>query len=409
MIIEEFGPAHWKDGKRLQATDPQREEVEALLGRILASPQFRRSERGKDFLKFVVEYWLAGKAQELKERTIGIEVFGRKPDYDVNEDAIVRIKAGDVRRRLAQYYQESETVEELRLQIPLGSYVPGLMESGPRSSPPVDTQFQQGFPAAGWAIVGLLLGIVAGGLAMAVSRHEPSPVAIESTGPTLRAFWQAALDAEKPILIQHASPMVYHVSHDDDGNLVPVPAPAQYVGFGDAVSGAHLAALFVDLDKSFSLRNTGSVSATDMRRQPTVLIGAFSNPWTLQLMRDQRFGFEKLRRVDGKPIYGVQDYQDPTRHWALETLQTSGDTTEDYAIITRLATKEAGRLLIALAGVTQYGTQAAGDFVVHESTLAAALKDAPPDWPRKSLQLVLRLPVIHGSPGTAEVVARHLW
>src|SRR3974390_1936792 len=116
------------------------------LDRILSSPEFRTSKRSQDFLKYVVEHALTGQADLLKERTIGIEVFGRSTDYDPGEDATVRVKAGEVRKRLGLYYAEQGVHDSVRIELPLGTYIPEfrVVEAGapapapePAAAPPI--------------------------------------------------------------------------------------------------------------------------------------------------------------------------------------------------------------------------------------------------------------------------------
>ena len=78
--------------------------VQVQLERMLASPLFRNSKRYPGFLRFVVEHSLTGERDTLKERVLGVRVFGREPDYDTNDDPVVRVTAGEVRKRIAQYY-----------------------------------------------------------------------------------------------------------------------------------------------------------------------------------------------------------------------------------------------------------------------------------------------------------------
>src|SRR3954469_14485143 len=78
-------------------------KIRATLDRVLASPAFRKSEQCQRFLRYVVEHH----GEPLKERSIGVEVFGRQPDYDTAEDPVVRVRATEVRKRLSQYYGES--------------------------------------------------------------------------------------------------------------------------------------------------------------------------------------------------------------------------------------------------------------------------------------------------------------
>src|SRR5689334_20286648 len=85
----------------------RREEVLAELERILASPAFRGSKRSQEFLRYIVANALDGRTDLLKERSLGVGIFGRPADYDTGDDAIVRVKASEVRKRLAQYNLEA--------------------------------------------------------------------------------------------------------------------------------------------------------------------------------------------------------------------------------------------------------------------------------------------------------------
>jgi hypothetical protein len=75
----------------------------AELERVLASHQFRTSKKCSRFLGHIVQAALEGRFDRLKERTLGIDVFGREPHYEANQDPIVRGTAGEIRKRLAQY------------------------------------------------------------------------------------------------------------------------------------------------------------------------------------------------------------------------------------------------------------------------------------------------------------------
>ena len=94
------------------------------LKEVVASRAFAGSKRAQDFLQLIVEHALAGRFDSLRERMIGAEMFGRPIDYDTANDAVVRVKATEVRRKLAQYYQESGKTPAVRIELPIGSYVP---------------------------------------------------------------------------------------------------------------------------------------------------------------------------------------------------------------------------------------------------------------------------------------------
>jgi hypothetical protein len=100
------------------------EMIRAQLDLMVRDEVFRSSKRSVAFLKYVVEQTLNGAADQIKERTIGAEVFGRKPSYDTNLDHIVRTAATELRKRLAIYYGGEKHRSELRIGLVPGSYIP---------------------------------------------------------------------------------------------------------------------------------------------------------------------------------------------------------------------------------------------------------------------------------------------
>src|SRR5215510_8791987 len=98
--------------------------VRSELKAVISSVAFSGSKRCQDFLRLVVEHALAGELDDLHERMIGVEMFGRPVDYDTANDAVVRVRATEVRKRLAQYYGEAASPPAVRIELPLGSYVP---------------------------------------------------------------------------------------------------------------------------------------------------------------------------------------------------------------------------------------------------------------------------------------------
>ena len=103
---------------------PIRSEVEEQLRRILADSLFQKSQRLGGFLRLSVESALAGRAHELKESVIGVRVFDRGESYSPLEDPIVRIMAGRLRAKLAEYYQGSGQADPILIELPRGGYAP---------------------------------------------------------------------------------------------------------------------------------------------------------------------------------------------------------------------------------------------------------------------------------------------
>jgi len=104
--------------------ESQKAAVLRALEDIRNSQAFRTSKRCKQFLSYIVERTLEGHGELLKERTLGVDIFHRRPTYMTAEDSVVRVEAGDVRRRLAQYYATEAQSPEVRIELPVGSYIP---------------------------------------------------------------------------------------------------------------------------------------------------------------------------------------------------------------------------------------------------------------------------------------------
>lgn len=97
--------------------------VRAELQVILASEQFASSRRSCDLLRYLVEHALHGELDRLKERCIGVELFQRDPQYETSHDAIVRVAASDLRKRLGEYYKAASH-PPVRIRLPIGMYIP---------------------------------------------------------------------------------------------------------------------------------------------------------------------------------------------------------------------------------------------------------------------------------------------
>ncbi|MFZ1941642.1 MAG: hypothetical protein WAU67_21240, partial [Terracidiphilus sp.] len=93
---------------------------------VIEGEVFKGSHRSVQFLQYIVDQAIAGHCESLKERVIGMELFGRSASYDTGDDAIVRVTASDVRRRLLEHYGRYGATAEFRIALPSGSYIPEI-------------------------------------------------------------------------------------------------------------------------------------------------------------------------------------------------------------------------------------------------------------------------------------------
>lgn len=361
---------------------------EAVRG-VLQSAPFRTTHQCQDLLTWIVERTLSGETDLLKERVIGNEVFGRGIDYDPSGDPVVRIRASEVRKRLAQYYQNYPD-SLVHIDVPSGSYRAVFHW---KASQPSQPAIQKPWRKSPWIWV-MLAFLLAAGCLVAVRRLEsPPPSALDR-------FWAPALASLKPILIYNASATVFRPPDLTDSADDMVVVSGQYTCIGDAYASVVLSSLLSHRGKLFQMRYGGDLSFGDLRYQPSILIGAFNNTWTLQTTNDLRFVFEKHPTI--------RDRSD-NRLYTLPNLAPDGRTPEDYAIVSRVFDSKTGELLIAAAGITQYGTRAAAEFLTSPQWMAALARNAPADWPRKNLQVLLHTQIIGEMPGPPQVVAAHFW
>jgi hypothetical protein len=382
--------------RAMSVPDPQ--AVVRELERLLASPALKGSKRSQEFLHHVVEATLRGEGDTLKERTIGVALFHRSPDYDTSDDAIVRVKANEVRRRLSQAYQEAGPAPEVEIVLPTGAYVPDFrpvhsMASGGEAGAAARAARP---PKWVWIAAGLMAaGVAAAGWSWQSLR-----------GP-YQDFWKPFLGAEGTALICVPHPSVFLLPpavRDAATSTVERSEirlnSSDYIGVGDMMAASRLAAQFAVWGKPYQIRPGNDTSFAEIRNSPAVFVGAFTNQWTMQMNEGFRFVFRKENGVNF-----VEDTGGKGQRWRM----SRGASPEDFALLTRLLESRTGQPMIVAAGLGHYGTQAAGELLTSRHSLDAVLRQLPAGWQRKNLQMVVRVEVLGKSPGPPRLMASHLW
>lgn len=379
--------------------------MEEELNRVLESPAFRNSPRSKDFLSFVVAQTLLGAADSLKERTIGAEVFGKHFAYDVNEEPVVRVRAGDIRKRLGMYYAALDHAPRVFIDLPAGAYVPRfriapVQSVGPESVSHSGVAEEAEAPrpitkvASGrtWILLACAL-LIAGPLAFLWSTH--------STTPVFDKFWEPVLKGPQPIILSAAYTPVYLLSVDGTPpHNIYTEATSGYLGGGDLVAASQVAGMLGAAHHPFVTRIGDSVSFQDLSTAPSVLIGYSQHFWD-PLTKDFRY---TIRQENGMILDGGK----PTS-WVPHGLTPQLHVDDDYAIVVRTFHPQTHEMMILICGSEQYGTQAAGELITNPGLLAEALKDAPRNWQSGNLQLVLHTKIVNNSPAVPQVVAKYYW
>jgi len=429
---------------------PAKEAVLRELESILSSPFFRTSNRSKQFLSYVVRHTLEGNHEPLKERTIGAKLFQRPVGYATGDDPVVRVQAGEVRRRLEQYHHATTSDSPVRIELPVGSYAPEFRwataheEPARAEQPHAEQARDEHLPAAlpsveatngeskkrAWltrptVILGLCLAVVLGLLAAGFYHASAAKSA-------LTQFWSPVLDTPEPVLICLAKPSVYRPSADlyqkyaqtpgefnTEWQRLSRPPPLQPgtkltwgdmveyrdygVAAGDVYAALRMSAALARMGKQSQVKIGTSYSFADLRNSPAIVVGAFNNRWTMQMTANLHFAF-----VDENRKQMIREQGPSGRAW-FSRFGPHGEVTDDFGVVTRLLNSKTGKFVVATAGILAEGTQASAEFVSSPGYLEDALRTASPDWKKKNLQFVVQTTVTDTVPGPPQVVAIYMW
>ena len=440
------GPA---DGR--EEVQPEAAAVLQMLDQILVSPPFRTSKQCQNLLRYMVQHSLGGDEAGLRERVVGVEVFGRASDYDTSEDPVVRMRAADIRKRLAQFYQAAERDGTgVHIELRPGSYrvtfrskeqnsrptavkavtpgssvpLPIAVVAGGADAPRAETMRQ----SAGVQHSRVWLRLSLGGLMLLLVLVAAFVWLLHSKrlDGAQRRFWAPIAQSGRPVLLYLGSNVAYILQPamlekyqrdhgkpytgpeffpelPKDGSVRTedlIPQPNTFVTVGDLAASAQLVSLMSRWSTPFLLRSAEDVSMGELRSSPTVLIGGFNNRWTLETMKDLPFAFRDGRRI--------QSRSDPSHGWSIPTGKNQGNT-EDFALISRVLHADTGGPVLAVGGIGSFGTQAAAEFVSSEEEMTKLLKSAPRGWEGKNMQVVLRIKVVDYTPVAVEVVDTAFW
>jgi len=400
-------------------SDLEREQVRKQLQKILESPVFQNSKRYAAVLKYIVDRTLEGYGDQLKERTIGIDVFKRTPDYDTATDHAVRSAVAEVRKRLAQYYQQHGR-DQLRIEVLPGSYMPQfrwfdeLLSAVPAVSLHQDqagnapaTPFAKLTHGRAWLqprwLAPACILLLASLAALVASTRPRDP---------FDSFWQPVLSSRAPVLLCIGNVEGGRTTPDDNSNPNPTlslsdfhNSPFETVNVHDVITMTRFAGLMEARGRQFELKSQSDATFTDLQNGPTVLVGLLNNTWTERLMPKLRFTVE-----DVSDKVTIRDRNNPSRQdWSVDYTTPYLNVTRDYAIVLRMLDPKTEQMVVVAAGITVFGTVAAGDLLTSRTEMKKLAAVAPPGWEKKNMELVLSTDVIRGRSGPATIVAAQFW
>ena len=375
--------------------------VLAQLDRILATPLFQHSKRYPAFLRYVVEQTLQGEGDELKERTLGVAVFRRAPEYDTSADPVVRNTASEVRKRLDEYYSEPGRETELRITLPAGAYVPEFQTpadhvESPPPAPAVLPAVVHPKRRLTWIVVFSLVALVV----------LVSVIKLSSARPVADLFWAPILQAPDPVLVVTDTLVALRDPEPAAGSssspVREVLDPKTFLNVSE--QSAKLASFLLAHGKHVEHALARDVTLAKLRERPFILRGAFNNQWTPRAVAPFRF----YLHLDRDPLVRrILDRQNPDRRdWAAPM---APGITEDYALVARAPEPESGQMMMVIAGLGEKGSAAALEFVTNPKYLERWAASAPPGWERRNIEIVIKTRLVNDDWGEPRVVATQVW
>jgi len=479
-IGREIKPTAWKrtmvptdllelEITKLVKSDQEIAAIQQHVKEIAEGPAFKSSQRCRQFLQHIVDQSIAGHFELLKERLIGVELFGRPPDYDTGEDAIVRVTASEVRRRLLQHYAGTVGHLNYRIGLPLGSYIPSiaclnhadaavgdasegrvprhgfgdgvispeaalLLVNGSHAAQPPREGLSSAIRAAsrGWVWIGFgaLLLILNTGLWFAFRSPMPwkTPWAL-STPP-----WSAMFRSANPTVLITSDPNIAEIQGYTGGQLtVSDYANHNYLAGpnklnpeeerfcrvvlrGDKASSVDtpiavsVAELAESVSKKIEVRGARDIQLADLKTDSNfVFLGSpRSDPWS-GLFSDQ-LDFKFVIDAGSKREVIVNVHPRPNEQKTYVPTAPGWATGQSYAIVASLQNPDFSGRVLLLAGANGEGTEAAGKLVTDPPRFSQALGQCGFDLSRAAtnFEMLLRLNTMAGSSSHVDVVACHV-
>lgn len=425
-------------GDTSPASEWTRSSRRELIGRVVQSPSFAKSERLSALLTYVCEMSLKGRAGELNEQRIGHAVFGRKLDYDSSADGIVRTQASRLRQRLDQHFRGEGAHEAIRIEIPKGGYVPVFKEQA-SLAPHMESAVVETAPAtvhepvvthAGtsrwltwlpWLLCGVFALFAGAGWLrpsrQAVPLPQPHPLwskVFNSARPTLEVPGDSGLVLSYLFTQRGVSLSEYLAGHyrldpstgqTTDVQSIPMDiANRRYTSIVDLAIAVDLERMAAARASSLQIRYARDLRPNDLKSGNAVLVGAFEgNPWLGLFEPRMKFRLVNNYRGHVFSVLNASPKAGEPDHWEA----TAGDPLKRvYGVIALMPNLSGNGNVLIVEGTSMAGVEAAWDFVSDDDVLLPLLRRMQkPDGSVPSFEILVGTQNMGASASHADLVA----
>jgi hypothetical protein len=402
-----------------------RAQFQAQIEKLVSSHTLHGSESLCKLLRYLSRQALEHPGVAVKEYQIATEVFGRQTDFDPQVDSMVRVQAGRLRSKLAEYYSTEGTSDTVLVELPKGSYAMAFharSAAGNGSPTSVFENVSVRIQTDKWRRVSAVLAVflvlsVAATIYLLSSRHPVEPVNADASpvaAAPFRIFWKGfSTGVEEPWVIFSNAAFVgrpdLNMRYYDKTRDKNMPILDHYTGVGEVLAVHNLDIVFNQLHQSLRVKRGSLFSLDDAKNNDLIFIGSPSeNLALLDIPSTREFIFRRVpvgARAGNMEIINVH----PEAKEMADFLASPSNVElqEDYAIVALVHGINPEHSELILAGTTTIGTQAAVEYVTRENYLDNLLKrlGVTKSSELKPFEAVIRVKVARGVPVESEIVA----
>ena len=404
----------------------EREQYLAQVEKLVGSQILHGSESLCKLLRYLSKHALDHPGAPIKEYQIATEVFGRSDDFDPQLDSMVRVQAGRLRGKLAEYYSANGADDAIFVELPKGTYLLAFHHRAHGSRPhlvqPTETEWKENGSRRKWVVATISLCVLLALAAVTIlgllwSRNS-AQAGLSREGElapaAFRVFWNGfATGQEEPWVIfsnaafvgRPETGMRYYDATKDKGTFIL----DHYTGVGEVLAVHELDRVFGLLHRQIRIKRGSLFSLDDAKNNNLIFIGSpFENLTLLEIPGTQEFVFRRMASGSRKGDEAIVNVR-PQPGEAKEYFPSAGNAplTEDYAVVGLVKGLNPGQAVLILAGTTTIGTQAAVEFVCRQSSVEELLLRLPvsQEGQLKPFEAVIRVKVTRGVPVGTELVA----
>ena len=408
----------------------EREQDLGQIDKLVNSHALHGSEQLCKLLRYLAKHALDHPGTPIKEYQIATEVFGRSADFDPQLDSMVRVQAGRLRVKLAEFYNSDGVEDPIIVELPRGTYVLSFHRRAPGQAKLHATNGaeshweatpERGHPVRNWIIATASLAVLLAASTLVilslVSNRNAAQAArdVDNAPGAFRVFWNAFISGQDEpwVIFSNAKfigrPEIALRYYDSQKDANSHPVFDHYTGVGEVIAVHELDRLFDSLHRRIRVKRGSLFSLDDAKNNNLIFVGSpLENLTLLEIPGSQEFVFH---RVTSGPREGdpelINVHPQPGEPREFLGSHGSENMTEDYALIALVRGLESSQSVLILAGNTTMGTQAAVEYVCRRSSVEELLLrlSVSQTGQLKPFEAVIRVKVTRGVPVSSELVA----